>query len=159
MSYKAQRKDIRDTLDPHLAVDPEDRPYLTMDLTDEGDDFPRELRRSEKARPPNSRPYSYERRLGKALDPHLAVDPEDRPYLLDAYDEEEEGEGASAGRREERRRRAERKTRESYRRRTEEEGDYKEERDFGKTDIICIDGSAGADRGTYLYMQLCRRCD
>jgi nucleotide-binding universal stress UspA family protein len=145
MSYKAQRKDIRDTLDPHLAVDPEDRPYLTMDLTNEGDDFPRELRRSEKARPANStRRYSYEGRLGKALDPHLAVDPEDRPYLLDAYDEEEAGE-ASAGTREGRRRRAERKTRESYRRRTEEEGDYKE-RDFGKTDIICIDGSAGADR-------------
>jgi beta-xylosidase len=157
MSYKAQRKDIRDTLDPHLAVDPEDRPYLTMDLTDEGDDFPRELRRSEKARPANStRRYSYEGRLGKALDPHLAVDPEDRPYLLDAYDEEEAGE-ASAGPREGRRRRAERKTRESYRKRTEEEGDYKEERDFGKTDIICIDGSAGADRGTYLYMHLCRR--
>jgi nucleotide-binding universal stress UspA family protein len=66
------------------------------------------------------------RDLSDAFDPHLAVDPEDRPYLLDSYDEEEVTS-----------RRAER----PLRRRSQRQG---------KTNVICVDGSAGADRA-FLY--------
>jgi nucleotide-binding universal stress UspA family protein len=182
MSYKTQRKDIRDTLDPRLAVDPEDRPYLTMDLTEEGDDLPRDFKRSAYRRrasgpgyekkigealdphlavDPEDRAYlmdeynddyddrrgsfegirRYEKKIGKALDPHLAVDPEDRPYLMDDIDDRR-------GNREDVRRRpiskdkADKKTMESYKARKS----YGKDKISGKSDIICIDGSAGADR-------------
>jgi len=180
-NYKAQRKDLRDTFDPHLAVDPEDRAYLTMDLTEEGDDFPRELRRNARNRPapsrflerdigealdphlavdPEDRPYlldEYEddgreisrrgrgsrsvagRDIGEALDPHLAVDPEDRPYLLDKYEDDSRRRGKGS------RGKAERKTDESYRVR-EKRRDVGSLPSSSKTDLICIDGSAGADR-------------
>jgi len=47
-SYKSYRKGLRDSLDPHLAVDPEDRGYLTDDLTADDDNFVRNLRKGNK---------------------------------------------------------------------------------------------------------------
>jgi nucleotide-binding universal stress UspA family protein len=182
-NYRTQRKDLRDTFDPHLAVDPEDRPYLTMDMTEEGDDFPRELRRNARNRPPTTR--YYERDIGEALDPHLAVDPEDRPYLMDEYEDDgretiRSGRGMSKARRdigealdphlavdpEDRpylldkyeddsrrgkgsRSKAEKKTNESYRARRDYNNEKRRDTSSlpsSKTDLVCIDGSAGADR-------------
>lgn len=147
MSYKSYRKDMRDSLDPHLAVDPEDRTYLTDDLTMEGDDFVKELRKGFKKGGSGRRQYRddlerIERGVGEAFDPHRAVDPEDRPYLIDdiAGDDSsyvDEGRRPSKSK-------AYKKTKDSYKARKFQDSDIRAD---AKLDIIAIDGSAGADRG------------
>jgi hypothetical protein len=149
MSYRSQRKDVRESLDPHLAVDPEDRIYLTTDLTEEGDDFTKELRRNRRRRG-GSTTRSFERGIGEALDSHLAVDPEDRPYLMGEYDEEKRR-GSRA--------KAEKKTKESYKARKDKEYQPSKKGAMlsgGMMDVVCIDGSDGADRGKLFISPPCR---
>jgi beta-xylosidase len=128
-------RDIGEALDPHLAVDPEDRPYLMDEYEDDGRETIRSGRGMSKAR----------RDIGEALDPHLAVDPEDRPYLLDKYEDDSSRRGKGS------RSKAEKKTNESYRARRDYNNEKRRDTSSlpsSKTDLVCIDGSAGADRGT-----------
>jgi nucleotide-binding universal stress UspA family protein len=146
MSYKSYRKDVRHSLDPHLAVDPEDRTYLTDDLTMEGDDFVKELRKGFKTGGSGGRSYRsdlerIERRVGETFDPHRAVDPEDRPYLMDDMAGDDSG-YIEEGRRPNKSK-AYKKTKDSYKARRFQDSDIRPD---SKLDVIAIDGSAGADR-------------
>jgi len=107
-SYKSFRKGLRDSLDPHLAVDPEDRGYLTDDLTADDDNFVRNLRKGNKKKK-ERRPGEDLDRIERSLGEGLASSDEDRLASK-----------------------------------------HISRRSDGKVDIIAIDGSAGSDRA-FLY--------